>query len=263
MIHAQRRIWTLKVACRARALKLAATSDMEVVIIRPPLVYGPGVRVAFRASECSSKIVPLPFGRVQNLRSFISLENLVSVIIASMDCKRTPQAKNQVLLVSDGEDVSLTELLEKLHLHGVQARLLPAPVWLMTLVMRLTGRSGMAQRLFGNLRVDGTSAQNLLGWEPSQAWMMSFFEWRSMIGRQSSYDSSGRYRFRLTGLFVLSPVMFVLFAIGILDTGSPIFRRACQSRNDILFGQVSFHASAQVCSSHLVVRLQLLNSVPF
>jgi len=149
-------------------LKLAAESDMEVVIIRPPLVYGPGVKANF-ASMISwvKKGIPLPFGSVDNKRSFIALDNLIDFILLCADRARSPKAANQVFLVSDGEDVSTTTLLSKVgRAYGARARLLPVPVSFMRLVAKLLGRSDMADRLLGDLQVDSSKARDLLGWRP-------------------------------------------------------------------------------------------------
>ena len=149
-------------------LKLAAESEMEVVIIRPPLVYGPGVKANF-ASMISwvKKGIPLPFGSVDNKRSLIALDNLIDFILLCTDRARSPKAANQVFLVSDGEDVSTTRLLRKVaRAYGAKARLLPVPVSLMRLAAKLLRKSDMADRLFGDLQVDSSKALDLLGWSP-------------------------------------------------------------------------------------------------
>jgi nucleoside-diphosphate-sugar epimerase len=111
-------------------LELAKNTGMEVVIIRPPLVYGPDVKANFASMmKWMNKGIPLPFGAIQNKRSLVALDNLVSFIIHCADYKKTPQAANQVFLISDGEDVSTTELLQKVaKSFGKKALLLPVPV---------------------------------------------------------------------------------------------------------------------------------------
>ena len=156
--------------CEAEAglLKLAAETGMEVVIIRPPLVYGPGVKANF-ASMVSwvRKGVPLPFGMVNNKRSLIASDNLVDFILLCADSSKSPKAANQVFLVSDGEDVSLAILLRKVaKAYGARARLFPVPVSFMRLAAKLLGRSDMADRLLGDLQVDSSKARDLLGWRP-------------------------------------------------------------------------------------------------
>jgi nucleoside-diphosphate-sugar epimerase len=149
-------------------LTIAKETNMEVVIIRPPLVYGPRVK-----GNCASIInsikkgVPLPFGLVKNARSLVALDNLVDFIALCADREKSPKAVNQVFLISDGEDVSTSELLRKVaRAYGVKSRLLPLPVGLMKFVARLVGKGAVADRLFGNLQVDSSKARDLLGWKP-------------------------------------------------------------------------------------------------
>lgn len=146
-------------------LKLAENSLMEVVIIRPVLIYGPGVGANFRQMmRWLSKGFPLPFGAVTNQRSFVSLENIVDLVVTCVD---HPRAANQVFLVSDGEDVSTTELMRRLVTHlGEKTWLLPIPGALLVSLARLLGRGAIAQRLFGSLQVDIGKNRELLGWQP-------------------------------------------------------------------------------------------------
>ena len=146
-------------------LAVAEKTGMEVVIIRPPLVYGPGVKANFRSLVKWVKIgVPLPLGAVHNKRSFVALDNLVNFIIL---CIEHPRAANEVFLISDGEDVSTTELLQKIaRALGKRSFLLPVPVGLMTFIAGLMGKNDVANRLFGSLQVDCSKARELLGWKP-------------------------------------------------------------------------------------------------
>lgn len=149
-------------------LDIARETGMEVVIIRPPLVYGPSVKGNF-ASMVSwvKKGIPLPFGSVHNQRSLVALDNLVNFINLCADRERSPKAANQVFLISDGEDVSTTSLLRKVaKAYGVKVHLLPIPVSLMVFFARLFGKGAVADRLFGNLQVDSSKATDLLGWKP-------------------------------------------------------------------------------------------------
>ena len=145
--------------------KLTEASDMEVVVIRPPLVYGPGVKANFRKMmHWMQKGVPLPLGSVHNRRSLIALDNLVSFI---MHCMEHSKAANEVFLISDGEDVSTTELLQRVaRAQGKRARLLPIPVGVMEFVARMMGKEDVATRLFASLQIDSSKAHDLLGWEP-------------------------------------------------------------------------------------------------
>lgn len=149
-------------------LEIARKTEMEVVIIRPPLVYGPGVKGNFASMvNLIKKGIPLPFGAIFNQRSLIALDNLVDFIALCADRRRSPKAANHVFLVSDGEDVSTSQLLRRVgSAYGVKSRLLPIPVGLMELLSRLLGKGAVSDRLFGSLQVDITKTTDLLGWKP-------------------------------------------------------------------------------------------------
>ncbi|MDC0078264.1 SDR family oxidoreductase, partial [Deltaproteobacteria bacterium] len=146
-------------------LALAKETGMEVVIIRPPLVYGPGVKANFASMiNWLRRGVPLPLGAINNNRSFVALDNLVSFIALCADRSQSPKAANQVFLISDGEDVSTTQLLRKVAgALGKEPWLLPVPVGLMSFAARLIGKGDVANRLFGSLQVDNSKARDLLG----------------------------------------------------------------------------------------------------
>ena len=146
-------------------LALAKETGMEVVIIRPTLVYGSGVKGNFASLlKWMKRGVPLPFGAIHNQRSLVALDNLVDFIIHCID---HPKAANEIFLISDGEDVSTTELLQKVaKAFDKRALLLPIPVSWMTLAAKLLGKTDVANRLFGSLQVDSSKARALLGWEP-------------------------------------------------------------------------------------------------
>ncbi len=138
---------------------------MEVVIIRPPLVYGPGVKANFLSMmRWVNSGVPFPLGAIHNKRSLVAMENLVNLIITCID---HPAAANQTFLISDGEDLSTTELLQRLgKALGKPARLIPFPAGILTFAASLLGKKDVAQRLCGSLQVDISKARELLGWEP-------------------------------------------------------------------------------------------------
>lgn len=145
---------------------LAQETGLEVVIIRPPLVYGPGVKANFLAlMQCIWRGIPLPLGSVTaNKRSFVALDNLIDVIVTCLD---HPAAANEIFLVSDAEDVSTAELLRRMgQALGRPARLLPVPVLLLNCGARLLGRTGMVQRLCGSLQVDIDKTRRRLDWKP-------------------------------------------------------------------------------------------------
>ncbi|NOT66648.1 MAG: SDR family oxidoreductase [Methylotenera sp.] len=146
-------------------LHIAEQTGIEVVIIRPPLIYGAGVKANFASMmRIVKRGIPLPLGAIYNKRSFVYVENLVSLILRCID---HPAAANQILLVSDGHDLSSTELLRGCaEALGVNARLLPIPQKLIEFVAALLGKRDVAQRLCGNLQVDISKAHTLLGWTP-------------------------------------------------------------------------------------------------
>jgi nucleoside-diphosphate-sugar epimerase len=146
--------------------RLALESGMEVVIIRPPLVYGPGVKANFQSMiRWVWRGIPLPLGAViSNKRSLISLDNLVDFIVTCID---HPAAANQTFLVSDGESLSTAALLRRMgEALGRPARLIPVPVSLLKLGATMLGKPSIAQRLCGSLEVDIGKTRELLGWMP-------------------------------------------------------------------------------------------------
>ncbi len=146
-------------------LDIAAKTGMEVVIIRPPLVYGPGVKANFRTMmRWLHRGIPLPLGAIHNRRSLIALPNLVDFIAR---CLSAPRAANQTFMISDQQDLSTTQLLKSLgQALGRPARLVPVPSKWLQWSLQATGQSGMAQRLCADLSVDSSAATDLLGWRP-------------------------------------------------------------------------------------------------
>ena len=145
--------------------ELATQTGMDVVIIRPPLVYGPGVKANFAAMMRWLKHgIPLPLGAIHNQRSLLALYNLVDLIII---CITHPAAANETFLVSDGEDVSTPELLRRMgKVLGSPARLIPLPASLLKLAAAMVGKQDMALRLCGSLQVDIEKTRRLLNWCP-------------------------------------------------------------------------------------------------
>lgn len=144
---------------------LAAATGMTVVVLRIPLVYGPGVKANFlQLIRAVDNGMPLPFGRIDNRRSLIFLGNLVDALVLSL---QSPAAANRTYLVSDGEDVSTPELIRRLAAAlGRPARLWPVPVALMELVGFLTGHRNKVRRLWNSLTLDGRAIRDELGWSP-------------------------------------------------------------------------------------------------
>jgi nucleoside-diphosphate-sugar epimerase len=149
-------------------MALTKKTNMEVVIIRPPLVYGPNAPGNFgKLINSFLRGVPLPLGAINNKRSLVALDNLVSFIALCADISQSPKAANQIFLISDGEDVSTTQLLRKMaDALGEESYLLPVPVGLMSFAAKLIGKGDVANRLFGSLQVDSSKARKLLGWLP-------------------------------------------------------------------------------------------------
>ncbi len=155
-----------KAEAEAGLWQLARKTDMGLVIIRPVLVYGPGVKGNFSSMmRWVRHGVPLPLGAVtQNRRSLLALGNLVNLIGTCID---HPKAANQVFLASDGEDVSTAQLLRRLgQAIGRPARLFPIPPQVLDLGARALGKRAVAQRLLGSLQVDISKTRELLGWRP-------------------------------------------------------------------------------------------------
>jgi nucleoside-diphosphate-sugar epimerase len=145
--------------------RLAIKSGLEVVIIRPPLVYGPAVKANFLSMmRWLERGVPLPLGDIHNKRSLIFLDNLVDLIIT---CINHPAASNQTFLAGDGEDFSTTELLHRIaKAVGKRSFLIPVPVKLLKLGAAILKKKDVAQKLCCSLQVDITKARTLLGWNP-------------------------------------------------------------------------------------------------
>lgn len=144
---------------------IAAETGMEVVIVRPPLVYGPGVKANFATMmRWVARGLPLPLGAIDNQRSLVGLENLVDLLTV---CMTHPAAAGQTFLVSDNEDVSTTELLRRVGIAlGKPAKLLPVPPALLKAGAAVAGRPGIAQRLCDSLQLDITSTMQTLDWYP-------------------------------------------------------------------------------------------------
>ena len=156
-----------KTEAEAQLKDLAELTGMEVTIIRPPLIYGPGVKGNL-ASLISwvRRELPLPLGDVtHNRRSLVGLDNLVDLILT---CSNHANAANQTFLISDGEDLSTTELIRRIaKALGQQAHLLSVSPWLISLMAGLLGKKVMSKRLLGSLQVDIHKTCDLLDWKPS------------------------------------------------------------------------------------------------
>lgn len=224
---------------------LAKNNGMEVVIIRSPLVYGPGAKGNFASLiRLIQSGLPLPLGAVKNnRRSLISIDNLVDFITVCID---HPGAANQTFLVADGEDLSTTELLTRLaKAMGKPSRLLPVPPSVLAFMAKLMGKEQVAQRLLGSLQVDISKAKDQLGWTPP----LSVDEGlKRCVGSEAPEPRTAGFLllrifdivFSLTGLILCLPIFIVISILGWFDTGSPVFCQQRVGRNKKPFTLVKF-----------------------
>jgi nucleoside-diphosphate-sugar epimerase len=163
--------------------RVARETGIEVVTVRPPLVYGPHVGGNFlRLLRLVKRGIPLPFGAVRNRRSMVYVENLSSALIA---CAFEPHAAGEVFLVSDGEDLSTRDLISTLARNmDVATRLVPIPVAWLELAGRVAGRSAEVDRLVGSLTVDDSHLRTTLTWSPP-------FDARQGLARTAAWFAAG------------------------------------------------------------------------
>jgi nucleoside-diphosphate-sugar epimerase/lipopolysaccharide/colanic/teichoic acid biosynthesis glycosyltransferase len=254
-------------------LELAAQTGMEVVIIRPPLVYGPNAPGNFGSLvRWVQRGLPLPLGAVHNQRSLVALDNLVSLILLCADRERSPQAANQVFVVADEQDVSTTTLLRKVaQAAGCPSRLLSVPAWLLRAGARLLGKRAVADRLLGNLQVDATKACTLLGWRPvvtMEQQLAAIFANPPATAHRMPLATRAVLRLldvllASAGLLVVWPLLLVLYALGLFDTGAPLLRQERVGRHQRPFVLVKFrtmrrdtaHVASHLASSAAITPL--------
>lgn len=158
-----------KAEAEAGLFALSRETDMEVVVVRPPLVYGPGVKANFETMVRWLRTgVPLPLGAIDyNRRSFVGVDNLAELLVTCLD---HPAAANQVFLAGDGEDLSTVDLLRRLaEAMHCPLRLYRCPPALLRLVANGVGKKSWVERLCGNLQVDISKARDCLGWRPGSS----------------------------------------------------------------------------------------------
>ncbi|MCS6124074.1 UDP-glucose 4-epimerase family protein [Shewanella baltica] len=163
-----------KAEAERQLIELSKATGLEVVIIRPTLVYGPGVKANFASlMNLVSKGIPLPFHCItQNKRSLVSIANLVDLIITCID---HPKAANQVFLVSDDHDVSTSEMVREMaKALDKSTWQLPIPIWCYKLVGKLFNKSDVVDRLTGSLQVDISHTKETLNWTPPQTLQEGF-----------------------------------------------------------------------------------------
>ena len=242
-------------------LNIAETTALEVVIIRPTLVYGENVKGNFRSlMKWTYKGVPLPIGGIkQNLRSLVSVDNLVDFVIT---CIKHKHAKNEVFLVSDDDDISTADLLEEISKGlGVKNKAVNIPPKLINTAASAIGKSSVAQRLSGSLQVDISKAKTLLGWEPKYSTSESIQKTAKYYKSSLAASQSMLLQrpldivFSTTGLVVASPLLIGATAIGYLDTGSPLFIQERVGKNQKPFKLIKFRTmkvATESVASHLV-----------
>ena len=227
-------------------LKLAETTPLEVVIIRPTLVYGKNVKGNFQSlMKWTYKGVPLPIGGIKkNLRSLVYVDNLVDSIITCIEHK---DAKNEVFLISDNDDISTAGLLEEISKGlGVKNKAVNIPVEFINTAASAVGKSGVAQRLSGSLQVDISKAKTLLGWKPKYSTSESIQEtakcYKSSLATSQSMPLQRPLdiMFSAAGLVAASPLLIGATAIGYLDTGSPLFVQERVGKDQKPFKLVKF-----------------------
>lgn len=162
--------------------RLAEQGSMQLVVVRPPLVYGPGVQANF--AHLVRAIVrgwPLPLASIRNLRSMVGVENLADLLAS---CVVHPRAAGQTFLVSDGDDVSTPMLARRIgQAFGRPARLIPVPMPVLEVGAALVGKRGAAQRLFQSLKVDSSRVRSELGWMPVMSMDQTLREMAAMKDR--------------------------------------------------------------------------------
>jgi lipopolysaccharide/colanic/teichoic acid biosynthesis glycosyltransferase/dTDP-4-dehydrorhamnose reductase len=239
--------------------KIAQETGMEVVIIRPPLVYGPGVKGNFASlMRLVATGLPLPLGGIDNKRSLVGLENLVDFIVT---CIEHPAAANQTFFVSDGNDLSSSEVLMLLaKAMGKPSRILPVPSSLLEAGANLFGKKGISQRLLGSLQVDISKARSLLGWRPAasvEEELARCVKKNPLKKRKLSCCFMRFFDvvFSAGGLVICLPIFVVIMILGWYDTGSPLFFQERVGRYKKPFVLVKFRTmrlgTASV-ASHLV-----------
>ncbi|MBX5149660.1 SDR family oxidoreductase [Rhizobium lentis] len=154
-----------KLECEIGLREIASRTGMELVIIRPPLVYGPGARGNFALLvNLVRRKLPLPFASLKNRRTLVAVQNLVDLIIACMD---HPAAAGETFLAGDGEDLSTPDLIRGIATGlGVKPMLVPFPPALLHMAAKALGKEAVYQRLCGSLQVDISRSRDVLGWSP-------------------------------------------------------------------------------------------------
>lgn len=227
-------------------LRECAAAGMELVIIRPPLLYGPGVKANFRSlCQLAAKPLPLPFGAIRNRRSMLYVGNLCHFIET---CMTHEAAANQTFVIADGEGVSLRQLLVLMRrAMGRGPGLLPVPAGLFRFAGRVTGRRAVVERLVGDLQVDISKARELLGWQAPFSVEQGIAATVAGLVQEPVAARSPSPLLRLFDVFFAAcgllfgfPVLLAIYVLGLFDTGSPLFLQERVGRNKKPFTLVKF-----------------------
>lgn len=230
-----------KLEAELALLDLSQEIGMEVVIIRPPLVYGSGVKGNFSSLlKLAFKNLPLPLGAINNKRSMVSIENLCSLIVTCLDHKNAP---GKIFFVSDDNDISTSELLATMtKAYGKKPCLLPIPQGWIYFAAGLIGKKAIADRLCGSLQVDISETKRILGWKP-HATLESTLEKMNLKSSTSNDKMILRFLdiiFSFFGLLCFFPLLVLLYILGLFDTGSPLFWQQRVGKNKRPFTLVKF-----------------------
>ena len=154
-----------KMEAEISLLDLAQTSSIEIIIVRPPLVYGPKVKANFmKLIKLVKSGIPLPFACATNKRSYISLDNLIDFIIT---CVNHKDAKNQIFMVSDDLDLSTSELIRRMReILSMRENIFFFPKYLLYILFKIIGKKSMFDRLFYSLQIDISKTKTILNWRP-------------------------------------------------------------------------------------------------
>lgn len=273
-----------KLAAEQGLRALAQTTGMELVIIRPPVVYGPAAKGNFAALvQALRRGWPLPLGALHNRRSLIGVDNLADFIAT---CLEREQAANQTFLVSDGQDLSTTELVRALApAMGVRAHMLPVPAWLLQAAGTLLGQRPAMQRLCGNLQLDISKARALLDWTPPVSVAEGLRRAIAMSGhglpRSARHDHPGGLPCRpslrgaprrgnpwcsmkrlfdwllslCAGLILLMPMALLALAVRFTSKGPILYWSDRVGRNNVIFKMPKFRSmqvGTPALASHLL-----------
>jgi lipopolysaccharide/colanic/teichoic acid biosynthesis glycosyltransferase/dTDP-4-dehydrorhamnose reductase len=245
--------------------QLSAETGLEVVIIRPPLVYGPGVKANFEALMRAVHLgYPLPLGAINNKRSMVSLDNLVDFIIV---CLKHKQAANQTFLISDGKDISTSELIRELgSFTNITLCLWSVPVWVLLFAGVLLGKGALVRRLCGTLQVNISKARSLTDWIPSESVAESMKQAMDCCLSNLTTEVTQRYKIkkRIFDLFLSSlalillsvPMVLLAIAVRFTSKGPVLYFSDRIGKDNVIFKMAKFRSmkfGTQAVATHLLV----------